>query len=89
MLTLLVKKSTMKNSWVSIFYNTRKNFKSNLILVVVLTRILRSLVITVTTIVLTLASPLVTTMATITFVTVTTTMSIMTIIAVIPTLAKC
>ena len=32
----------MKNSWVSIFYNTRKNFKSNLILVVVLTRILRS-----------------------------------------------
>ena len=89
MLTLLVKKSTMKNSWVSIFYNTRKNFKSNLILVVVLTGILRSLVITVTTIVLTLASPLVTTMATITFVTVTTTMSIMTIIAVIPTLAKC
>ena len=35
-LTFLVKKSTMKNSEVSIFDNTRKNFKSNLILVVVL-----------------------------------------------------
>ena len=36
MLSFLVKKSTMKNSGVSIFDNTRKNFKSNLVLVVVL-----------------------------------------------------
>ena len=33
-LTFLVKKGTMKNSGVSIFDNTRKIFKSNLVLVV-------------------------------------------------------
>ena len=32
-LTFLVQKSTIKNSRVSFFYNTRKNFKSNLVLV--------------------------------------------------------
>ena len=36
MLTFMVKKSTMKNSWVSIFWQYVKSFKSNLVLVVVL-----------------------------------------------------
>ena len=35
-LSFLVKKSTLKNSGCLVFDNTRKNFKSNLVLVVVL-----------------------------------------------------